>query len=241
MTEQTTAGATNEGGVFEDILEVLWAPAAVFERSRNRGAGMYMLVLTLVIVGLLVATKSLIQPYVDANFDLQLIKMTEQGRKMPAEAVESGRRIGGYFLYATWAFTAVFAGLIGGVLTWLGAKVAGAAMPIGRAIFVATLATVPRVLGILATAIQGAVLDTSNVTSLFAASVGPARFVDPAKVDNVVLTLLATFDLFGLWNLAITALGVSVIARVSRGAGWMASFIALAISLLFSLIPAALF
>jgi hypothetical protein len=118
--------------------------------------------------------------------------------------------------------------------------VVSAALPFGRAVFIATLASVPRVLAILATAIQGAVLDTSNVTSLFAASIGPARFVDPAKVDNVVLTLLAGFDLFGLWNIAITAIGVSVIARVSRGAGWIASIIAVAISLLFSLIPAAL-
>jgi hypothetical protein len=240
MTETTTAGAAKEGGVFEDILEVLWAPATVFERSRSRGAGLYMLVLTLIIVALLVATKSLIQPYVDANFDLQLIKMAEQGQKMPAEAVESGRRFGGYFLFAGWALTAVFSGLIGGVLTWLGAKVASAALPLGRAVFIATLAAVPRVLGVLATAIQGAVLDTSNVTSLFAASVGPARFVDPATTDNVVLTLLASFDLFGLWNIAITAIGVSVIARVSRGAGWLASVVAVAISLLFSLIPAAL-
>ena len=90
MTDSTAAGA-KQGSVFEDILEVLWAPAAVFERSRSRGAGLYMLVLTVMIVVLLVATKSLIQPYVDANFDLQLIKMAEQGSKMPAEAVESGR------------------------------------------------------------------------------------------------------------------------------------------------------
>jgi hypothetical protein len=76
--------------------------------------------------------------------------------------------------------------------------------------------------------------------AVFAASVGPARFVDPATTDNVVLTLLASFDLFGLWNIAITAIGVSVIARVSRGAGWLASVVAVAISLLFSLIPAAL-
>lgn len=243
MSEFTTADTkadVKQGGVFEDILEVLWAPAAVFERSRSRGFGLYMLVLTVVAVVLIVATKSLIQPYVDANFDLQLLKMAEQGQKMPAEAVESGRTFGGYFLYATWALTAVFSGLIGGVLTWLGAKVTGAALSIGRAVFVSTLASVPRLLAILATAIQGAVLDTSNVTSLFSASIGPARFLDAAKANNVVLTLLAGFDLFGIWNLVITAVGVSVLARVSRGAGWIAAVVGLAFSLLFTLIPAAL-
>lgn len=240
MTESTTAGATKQSSVFEDILEVLWAPGTVFERSRHRGVGLYMLVLTIIAVVLIVATKNLIQPYVDANFDLQVIKMAEQGRKMPAEAVESGRKFGGYFLFATWTLTAVFSGLLGGVLTWLGAKITGTALPVGRAVFVATLASVPRVLAILATAIQGAILDTSNVSSLFSASIGPARFLDAAKANNVVLTLLAGFDVFGIWNLVITAVGVSVMARVSRGAGWLAAVVSLAISLLFTLVPAAL-
>jgi hypothetical protein len=240
MTEHGTAGATTPGGLFEDILEVLWAPATVFERSRHRGAGLYMVALTLIAIALIAATRSLIQPYVDANFDLQVSKLAAQGRAMPPEAVASGRTFGGYFLFAGWALSPVFSGLIGGVLVWLGAKVATAPLPLGRAVFIATLAGVPRVLGILATAIQGAVLDTGTVQSLFAASLGPARFVDPATTNDVVLTLLAGFDVFGIWNLAITAVGVSVVARVSRGAGWIAAIVGLAISLLFSLIPAAL-
>ena len=244
MSEVTTADATvnaKQGGVFEDILEVLWAPAAVFERSRSRGAFGYMLTLTLICVVLVVATKSLLQPYVDANFDLQLIKMAEQGQKMPAEAVESSRKFGGYFLYASFALTPIFAGLFGGILVWLGAKLAGASVAFGRAMLIATLASVPRVLSLLTTAIQGAVLDTSTVTSLFSASIGPARFLDAAKANNVVLTLLASFDLFGIWNIVITAIGVSVVARVSRGTGWLASGLALAASLLLTLIPAAIF
>jgi hypothetical protein len=232
--------AAKEGGVWEDILEVLWAPATVFERSRSRGAGMYMLVLTGIIVVLLVATRSLLQPYVDANFDLQVIKMAAQGRKMPAEAVESGRKIGGYVLFFTWALTAVFSGVLGGVVTWLGAKVVGAPLPFGRGVFIATLASVPRVISILATAVQGAVLDTTNVSSLFAASIGPARFVDPLSTNPAVMALLASTDLFTIWNVVITAVGVSVVARVSRGSGWGASLVGLGITLLFTLVPAAL-
>jgi hypothetical protein len=239
MSEGTMAAA-KQGSVWEDILEVLWAPAAVFERSRGRGVGMYMLVLTVMLVVLVLATMSLLQPYMDANYDLQVIKMAEQGRKLPAEAVEQGRKFAGYFLLFSWSLTAVFSGVIGGIVTWFGAKLAGATLPVGRAIFVATLASVPRVVSLLATAVQGAVLDTSNVTSLFAASVGPARFVDPVTTNPAVLGMLASLDLFTLWNVFITAVGVSVVARVSRGTGWFASLIALGITLLFTLVPAAL-
>ena len=80
MSEYTTAATTKQGSVWEDLLEVLWAPAAVFERSRSRGVGMFMLLLTIVLVVVLVATKNLLQPFVDANYDLQVIKMAEQGQ-----------------------------------------------------------------------------------------------------------------------------------------------------------------
>lgn len=239
MTEHTTE-VVKSGSVWEDILEVLWAPATVFERSRHRGVGGYMLALTGMLVVLLLATKGLLQPYMDANYDLQIIKMAEQGQKLPAEAVAQGRTFAGYFLLFTWAFTAVFSGLFGGFVTWLGAKLVGAALPFGRALVIATLASVPRVVSLLATAVQGAVLDTSNVASLFDASVGPARFMDPMTTSPALLAILASLDLFTLWNVLITAIGVSVVARVGRGTGWFASLIALGITMLFTLVPAAL-
>lgn len=239
MSDYTTA-TTKQGSVWEDLLEVLWAPSTVFDRSRSRGVGMYLMVLTAMFVVVLLATKGLLQPYIDANYDLQVIKMAEQGQKMPAEAVAQGRKFAGYFLLVTFAFTPIFSGLFGGLLTWVGAKLAGAGIPVSRALFVATLASVPRLLSLLATAVQGAVLDTSNVKSLFDASIGPARFVDAVSTSPAILGVLASLDLFTLWNVLITAVGVSVIARVSRGAGWLASFIALGISLLFTLVPAVL-
>ncbi|MFN9424208.1 hypothetical protein [Gemmatimonas sp.] len=235
-----TPAAVPHSSAWEDLLEVLWAPSAVFERTRTRGVGIYMLLLTGVFLVLVVATKSLLQPYMDANYDLQVIKMAEQGQKMPAEAVEQGRTFSGYFLLFSWSLTAIFSGVLGGLVTWLGAKVVGAALPLGRAVFVATLASVPRVLSLIATAAQGALVDASAVTSLFSASLGPARFVDPVKTIPGLMGVLASLDLFTLWNVLITAVGVSVVARVSRGAGWMASLVGLGITMLFALIPGVL-
>ncbi|MBL0892084.1 MAG: hypothetical protein IBJ19_15930 [Gemmatimonadaceae bacterium] len=86
MSEVTTAG-TKKGSVFEDILEVLWAPATVFDRARGNGIGMYLLVLSGVLVAVLFATKGLIQPYIDANFDLTMQQAAAKGQAMPPEAI----------------------------------------------------------------------------------------------------------------------------------------------------------
>lgn len=235
-----TATATSKGGLFEDLVEVLWAPAAVFERSRNRSAWGYIGVLTLVLVVLLVATRSLLQPYFDANYDLQIIKAAEQGQTVPAEAVAAGRTVAGYILLFTFALTAIGSGLLGGFVNWATAKMFGAGLSFGGAMLVAALACVPRVLSLVSMAVQGAVLDTSNLRSMFDASLGVARFLDPTTASPVVLTLAASVDLFAIWNLFITAVGVSVIARQSRGTGWLVAIVGLALTLLFSIVPAAL-
>ena len=50
------AAASSKGTVFEDVLEVLWAPGQVFDRSRAKGVGMYILVLTAITLVIVLAT-----------------------------------------------------------------------------------------------------------------------------------------------------------------------------------------
>lgn len=239
MSDESTAPA-KKGSVWEDALEVLWAPGTVFERSRGEGVGMYMLVLSAILAIIVIATKGLLQPYVDANYDMQLIQMAAKtGKPIPAEAAAAGRNIAGYFFLGASALTPVLGGLLGGLATWAGAKILGVPLTVGRGIFIATLSTVPRIIAFLSMAVQGAVLDTANVTSLFSASLGPARFIDATKTSPAVLAVLASLDVFAIWSLLISAVGVSVVARVSRGTGWAASIVAWGLSLALTLIPAA--
>ena len=121
MTE-STSGSAKQGSLFEDILEVNWAPGAVFERARDSGAGKYILVLTVVCLVIVVATKGLVQPYIDANFDLQMQLMARRGQAMPPEAIETARRFGAYGYLGTAVLLVPMSALFGGVILWLSAK-----------------------------------------------------------------------------------------------------------------------
>jgi hypothetical protein len=236
MSDVTTAGEKS-GSVWEDSLEVLWAPAVVFQRSATRGVGMYMLVLTAFLVVVLLATKGLLQPYMDANYDLQMIKMAEQGKPVPTEGLETIRSISSWTLTVGWSLTAVLSGIVGGILAWLAAKLVRAPLAFGRAVFVATLASVPRILGFIAMAVQGALVNPDIITSPFSASLGPARFLDARTADTALLAILGGIDIFTVWNVVITAVGVSVIAKTSRSTGWIVSVISWALTVILSLLP----
>ncbi|MDQ8163774.1 MAG: YIP1 family protein [Gemmatimonadota bacterium] len=238
MNDKTTGSGT--GSVFEDVLEVLWAPATVFDRARAKGAGMHILLLTIVTLVVVVATKGLIQPYLDANFDLQMQQMASRGKPIPAEAMATARKVAGYGFLATGTFMIPLGALLGGALVLIGGKVASARMTFGQAMLVATLASVPRVLSFVATAVQGAIADPASIRSFSDAAFGPARFVDPFTVSPALMALLANLDLFNLWQLVLFGIGISVIGRVERSAGFVGALVGWGIGVALTAIPALL-
>lgn len=240
MSEMTTAGS-RKGGLFEDIVEVLWAPAAVFDRARNNGMGKYILVLTIILIVLLVATKGLMQPYVDANFELSMQQAAAKGQAAPPpEAMDTARKFANYGFVGLTSLYVPFTAILFGLILFLSGKFLSAPMQFGQAGLIATLSTVPRVLSYLVMAIQGAVLDTSNVKSIFDASIGPARFMDATTMSPSLMLLMSQLDLFNIWQFVICGIGVSVIARTERSTGWVVAVVAFAVTAALTILPQAL-
>jgi len=121
----------------------------------------------------------------------------------------------------------------------LGGKLAGASIGYRQGAAIFTLAGVPRLLSPIAMALQGLVVSPDSVRSISDASLGPARFMDPATTPPAVMSLLSNFDAVNLWAFALVAIGISVIGRVSRGSGFVGTAIVFAGVLALSLIPAA--
>ncbi|QJR34758.1 YIP1 family protein [Gemmatimonas groenlandica] len=234
------SAATSKGSVFEDVLEVLWAPAKVFDRSRAKGVGMYILVLTAVTLVIVLATKGLIQPYVDANFDVQMQQMAARGKPMPPEAVAAAQKFAGYGFIATGVLLIPLGAVLTGLLVWIGGKIASARFSYGQAMLIATLASVPRVLSFIATAVQGAITDPQSIRSFSDAALGAARFVDPVSTSPALMAMLANLDVFNIWQLVIIAVGISVIGRVERSAGFVGALVAWGLGVALTVIPALL-
>jgi hypothetical protein len=109
-----------------------------------------------------------------------------------------------------------------------------------QAAVIATLAGVPRILGWLSLPVQAVLLDGSKARSLADLSLSPARFLDPMSVAPAVLTLLGNLDIFRIWQIVLVAIGVSVVARVSRGTGAVVAIIMVGIGMILQLLPTAL-
>jgi hypothetical protein len=230
----------SKGSVFEDVLEVMWAPANVFDRSRAKGVGMYILVLTAITLVIVLATKGLIQPYVDANFDLQMQQMAAKGKPMPAEAVAAAQKFAGYGFLATGVLMIPIGAVLTGLLVWIGGKVVSARFAFGQAMLIATLASVPRILSFIATAVQGAMVDPQSIRSFSDASLGAARFVDPVSTSPALMAMLTNLDIFNVWQFIIMAIGISVVGRVERSAGYVGALVGWGLGVALTVVPALL-
>jgi hypothetical protein len=230
----------SKGSVFEDVLEVLWAPAKVFDRSRANGVGMYILVLTAITLVIVLATKGLIQPYIDANFDVQMQQMAARGKPMPAEALAAAQKFAVYGFIATGVLMIPIGAVITGLLIFVGGKVVSARSTFGQAMLIATLASVPRVLSFIATAVQGALADPQSIRSFSDASLGAARFVDPVATSPALMAILANLDIFNVWQFVIMAVGISVVGRVERSAAVIGALVAWGLGVALTVVPALL-
>jgi hypothetical protein len=233
--------ATKQGGLFEDLIEVLYAPSVVFERTRATKAIKYVLATTVIVAIILIATKNLLLPWFEAQADLGLKLAAAKGKEIPEAAAASARSFSSWGIVIGAPLTMLIGPYINAIFLLIGAKLMKVNASYAQLATVATLSGVPRIIAWIALPVQALVLDGASARSLADLSFGPARFLDPMSVPQPVLTLLSNLDVFRLWQIAAIAIGVAVVGRVTKGTGAVVAIIMFGLSAALQLIPSALF
>lgn len=200
-----------------DLAEIFYAPRAVFARRRDGSFGMPYAALVILGVAIYFATRSLIQPVIDAQITRTMAEAAAKNN-MTADALASA---------TVFAHTMASVGIVAffliapfliGLFIWVAGRLAGIKEVGKTAIMVAVFSLFPRIAGSIVGAILAAVLPESAMTSAASLSLSPARFVDPSH--TALLGLLGRFDLFILWGVVLIAIGMESAAKATRGQAW---------------------
>jgi hypothetical protein len=206
----------SKAGLWEDFVDIFYAPSSVFARRADGKFGLPLLFLIIVGTVLFFLTKNAMQPVMDAEFTRRSAEMLRKNPNMTAEQLASGRNffdmLGPLFFAIGLTVTVLGAGLV----LWLVGKLFDAKESLAGAMMIATYSQVPRIVQILTNAAQALFMAPEKLTSINAVGFNLARFMDPDNTSATVIALASRVDLFTIWATVLLAIGLHVVGRIPK-------------------------
>jgi hypothetical protein len=236
MSEQSTstpvpapdaagAPAPAKASRWEDFIDILYAPSEVFARRANSGFGIPMLVVTLLGTAIFFASFNALQPVFDAEFTRNMAKLQAQNPNMTAEMLAQGRKFGEITIKVMAVIGTPIMIFLVGLTLWICGKLVGAQQTLNAGIMVAAYSFVPRIIQGVVNALQGLLMDPSAMTSRFAISASPARFLDVDTASPALMAFLGRLDVFTIWCTILLGIGLAVTGKIPRSKAMIAAAI----------------
>jgi hypothetical protein len=218
------ATATRPPSLWEDLLEIFYAPTAVFERRRETPAfGLALLIFVVLGVVLFFAFRNVTQPLIETEIRRGMVQAMKSNPQITPEMVPRMVEAASKWAIVGVVGVSALLPLVLGLLLWLVGKVVESKAELGQLMMVGTYAVYPRLIEAITNAVQLLLIPEENIRSRFSVQLGVARFLDPDKVSPVLLALLGRLDLFTLWITLLLGIGLSVMGRIPRGRAMIAA------------------
>lgn len=208
--------SSEKASLWEDFVDIFYAPSSVFARRSDGKFGMPLLLLIVVGTVLFFVTKNAMQPIMDAEFARQTAAAMRKNPSITAEQMASSR---GFFetiqpIFFAVALTISVFGT--GLVLWLVGKLFDAKTSVAAAIMIATYSEVPRLVQILVNAAQALFMSPEKLNAINSVAFNPARFMDPDSTSAVLIALASRIDLFTIWVTVLLAIGIHVVGKVPK-------------------------
>jgi hypothetical protein len=235
MTEPTTQAESPtppqiaSAALWEDFIDIFYAPRSVFARRENGSPWPAFIVVTVLFIIISLATFNALSPAIENEMRTQMAKNPKMTEDMVNSAVGMSMKLA--------RFGSVFAPillLIVSLWYWLiGYPFSNVQRTMRSAMMVVGYSYIIKCVSAIVGGLQALMIDPVKMTSPYVVSASAARFVDRAATSPVLFALLTKIDIFDFWYITLLAIGLTVIGKSSRtqailfgvtywaiGAGW---------------------
>jgi hypothetical protein len=208
--------APSKAGLWEDFVDIFYAPSSVFARRADGKFGVALLFLIVVGTILFFLTKNAMQPIMDSEFARQSAAAMRKNPNLTQEQLASGRgffEMAAPFFFAIGLAVSVF---LTGLVLMLVSKLFDSKVSAAAAIMIATYSEVPRIVQILVNAAQALVMAPEKLNAINSVGLNPARFMDPDHTSAIAIALASRVDLFTIWVTVLLAIGIHVVGKLTK-------------------------
>lgn len=220
----TPVPAEGSPSVWEDLLEIFYAPTAVFERRRNTPAfGLALVIFAIISVAMFFAFRNIMAPMMDADIKRGMVQAMKTNPQITPEMIGKIQDASRKWAVFGIGLATLILPMLTGMFAWLVGKVVDSKAEFGQMMLVGTYAWYPRVLEGIVNAVQLLVLPEESIKGRFSVSLGPARFLDPDQVNPFLLAIVGRLDFFTLWVTVLLGIGLSVMGKIPKGRAMIAA------------------
>ena len=217
--------APEPASLWEDFLDILYEPSAVFARREKGNFWIPMLVVTIALGALFLANGRVMDPIIDAETQRGMAAAMEQNPQITPEMVDQMRGVSGTIMKVSMFLTIPIVLFVIGVVLYLVGKLFGAQQTFRAALVVAAYAYVPKIIEAVLAGVQGFFVDPAQLDGRFRLTLGIGRFLDPDTTSPMLVGLLGRVDVFTIWVTVLLAIGLAVTGRISRGRAALAGLV----------------
>lgn len=216
--DSSVKSAPEKASLVEDFIDIFYTPSTVYARREHSGFWTHLIVVALIAGLFAFANRGVFEQIFDAEWSRAAARMTADPR-ITQDILDQQRKVStammGFFQYIGTPIMILVVALV----SWAVARIMSIKLTYGQLAMIVTLAFIPRLISFLLTTVQMLFMDTTTVTSYFALTMSPARFMDPDAPNRMMLGLMSRFDVFVLWSTVLIGIGVAVMGKVTRAKG----------------------
>jgi hypothetical protein len=225
VTEPTPTPGVPSASLWEDFIDIFTSPSAVFRRREHSGFGLQLLVLTVIFAILVLGTKSLLMPAIDADIARQSAAMLRSHPEITAEQVQKSRAMGEMIGPIAVIVLLPLMVVLTGLALWMVGKIFDSRQTASQGMMVATYAFFPKLLYSIASAVIAFLSSPDRLNGMSRVTVGLGALLDPDKASPVLMALLIRVDVFTLWETALLAIGLQITGKVSKPTSYLVAAI----------------
>jgi len=225
MAEHTIAPtvAGERAAVWEDFIDIFYAPSAVFARRARGNFWIPFFVVTIATGALIYLNSGVLQPVFDAEFDRGIAIAMRSNPRFTPELAERFKTVGMRLAEVVGFVFVPVAIVCTGFALWLVGKLLEAKQALATAMIVAAYAFVPKIVEAALHGVEGLFLNPDQLNGRFRLSLGVGRFLDPDTTSPILLAVVGRIDVFTIWVTVLLVIGLSVTGGISRSRAALAA------------------